>query len=232
MKLAIMQPYFFPYIGYWQLINVVDKFIIYDDVNYIKRGWINRNRILINGSAAYLTMPLDHPSQNKKICDTELNTTLPWRNKLLRTIELSYRKAPHFNDVYPIIDKLIRYEVTSLSSFLSFQLQSLSVYMGIDVVFKTASSCYEDAKLEGEKRILDICKKEGATTYVNPQGGKKLYSRKTFKKNGIEIRFLSPLGVEYKQFGDIHVPWLSIIDVLMFNSKNKVRLLLNECELI
>ena len=232
MKIAIMQPYFFPYIGYWQLIHAVDHFVIYDDVNYIKKGWVNRNRILINGDPAYMTVPLSQPSQHKRICDTAMQPSRFWRDKLVKMIETTYRRAPYFQEVFPVVAKLIRFESDNLSDYLANQLQTLAVFLDIDTAILVTSRCYGNDGLSGQARILDICKKEGAATYINPQGGTDLYDRAAFKERGMELKFLVPLHLEYKQFGSVHFPWLSIIDVMMFNSKSQLSALLNRYELV
>lgn len=227
-----MQPYFFPYIGYWQLIHTVDRFIIYDDVNYIIRGWVNRNRILINGEPSYITMPLQQASQNKRICDISLQPSPIWRDKLVKSVETAYRKAPCFAEVFPVIERVIRHEADNLSDYLVHQLQMLTAFMGINTEFVVSSRCYENNDLSGQARILDICKHEGATNYINPQGGQALYERAAFTQCGMDLKFLIPSAIEYKQFGATHVPWLSIIDVMMFNSPNQLRTLLNKYELV
>jgi hypothetical protein len=232
MKLAIMQPYFFPYIGYWQLINAVDRFVIYDDVNYINRGWINRNRILINGAPAYITVPLSQVSQNKKICDISLHTPPLWREKLVKMIETTYRKAPCFSEVYPLIEKLIRYKADTLSDYLAHQLQALAVFMGIKTEFIVTSRCYENSHLSGQARILDICKREGATTYINLQGGQSLYDIDTFRTAGIDLRFIVMRSVPYKQRTADFIPYLSIIDVLMEIGAVEIMHHLDEFDLI
>jgi hypothetical protein len=232
MKLAIMQPYFFPYIGYWQLIHAVDRFVIYDDVNYIKGGWINRNRILINGEPAYITAPLYKSSSYNRICGISLQPSPVWRGKLVKMVETTYRKAPRFTEVFPVIEKLIRHEADNLSDYLAHQLQTLAAFMGINTVFVVTSRCYGNNDLSGQERILDICKREGANTYINPQGGQALYDRVAFTQCGVDLKFLIPSTIEYKQFGAVHVPWLSIIDVMMFNSPSQLRTLLNKYELV
>ena len=190
MKLAIMQPYFFPYIGYWQLIYAVDRFVIYDDVNYIKSGWINRNRLLVNGKSTYITVPMNQASSYKRICDISLQSSLVWRDKLIKMVEITYRKSPYFFDVFPVVKKLIHYETDSLSDYLVNQLQTLAVFMGINTDFVLTSMCYENNELSGQNRILDICKQEGATTYINPQGGQSLYNRVAFAQSGLDLKFL------------------------------------------
>jgi WbqC-like protein len=232
MKLAIMQPYFFPYIGYWQLIHAVDRFVIYDDVNFIKRGWVNRNRILINGQPTHITASIVKASQNKRICDLSLDPWPVWKNKMIKSIEMAYRKAPYFSEVYPLIKKLVHQETDNLSTYLSSQLKVIASFMGINAEFVVASRSYEDNDLSGQARILDICKREGATTYINLQGGQALYERTLFTQCGIDLKFLIPSNVEYTQFGSVCVPWLSIIDVMMFNSQDQLRTLLNKYELV
>jgi hypothetical protein len=215
MKLAIMQPYFFPYIGYWQLIHAVDRFVIYDDVNYIKGGWINRNRILINGEPAYITVPLDQPSPYKHICETKLQPSTSWRDKLVKMVEMTYRKAPNFAEVFPVVEKIIRHETNNLSDYLANQLQTLCTFMGIVTEFVISSRCYENNHLSGQERILDICKREGVSTYINPQGGQTLYDSETFRKAGIDLLFIIMRPISYKQRSEGLVPNLSIIDALM-----------------
>jgi hypothetical protein len=225
-RLAIMQPYFFPYIGYWQLIHAVDRFVIYDDVNYIVRGWINRNRLLINGQPGYITVPLRQPSQNRRICDISLQPSPVWRDKLVKSVEVAYRRAPYFVAAFSVVERIIRYEADNLSDYLVHQLRTLSVFMGIQTEFVPTSRCYGNDELSGQERILDICKREGATNYINPQGGQALYDRGSFIQNCLDLKFLVPSVIEYKQFEHLHVPWLSIIDVLMFNGIKGTRKLL------
>lgn len=232
MKLAIMQPYFFPYIGYWQLIHAVDRFVIYDDVNYIKGGWINRNRILINGEPTYITVPLYQSSSYKRICDTDLQPSPMWRNKLVKMVETTYRKSPCFVEVFPVVEQLIRYETDNLSDYLAYQLQNLVAFIGIDTEFIVTSRCYGNNYLSGQARIIDICAQEGATVYINPQGGQTLYDHVAFAKCGVDLKFLTPSTIEYKQFGSVQMPWLSIIDIIMFNSQSQLRTLLSQYELV
>ncbi|WP_411877831.1 WbqC family protein [Polaromonas sp. YR568] len=230
-SLAIMQPYFFPYLGYWQLIKAVDKFVVYNDVNYITRGWVNRNRILVNGQAHYITVPLKHASQNRLICEIELDTTSAWREKLLKTISLSYRKSPHFLDVFPVIEGLIRQPATTLSEYLGFQLRTLAGHMGITTTFG-ASEQYGNRDISGTDRILNICKLEGALTYVNAPGGRQLYDPAVFSGHGIKLRFLNTRPLAYAQRAEAFTPHLSIIDLLMENGFSKVSAYLDEFDLL
>jgi hypothetical protein len=215
MKLAVMQPYFFPYLGYWQLIAAADRFVIFDDVNFIVRGWINRNRILINGEPRYITVPIHHASQNCRICDTELEPASPWRARLVRMVDAAYRSAPHFAEVFPVVQKLLVHDVGGVSEYLQNQLQTLARFMGLRTEFVTSSRHYGNQCLSGQERILDICRREGATTYVNLPGGESLYQSHLFAASGIDLRFIASAGEPYAQRGPSFVPNLSVIDALM-----------------
>jgi WbqC-like protein family. len=193
----------------------VNRFVIYDVVNYIKHGWVNRNRILINGKSAYITVPLHQASSFRRIRDTFLQASPLWRNKMVKKIEITYRRAPYFAEVFPVIEKLILHETDSLSDYLVYQLQALAAFMGIKTKFVVTSRCYENSHLSGQARILDICKREGATTYINPQGGQTLYDTETFRNAGIDLRFIIMRPLPYKQRATGFVPYLSIIDALM-----------------
>jgi hypothetical protein len=215
MKLAIMQPYFFPYIGYWQLFHVADRFVVYDDVNYIKGGWVNRNRLLINGRPGYITVPLQKSSPYRRICDIALHPAPWWRGKLARMVENTYRKAPCFADVFPVVENLIQHQANNLSEYLVHQLRTLAALMGITTEFVATSRQYQNSHLSGQVRVLDICRREQATTYVNVQGGQDLYDAGAFGSAGIELRFLVVRPLPYKQRTAGFVPNLSIIDALM-----------------
>ncbi|MEI6804137.1 MAG: WbqC family protein [Burkholderiales bacterium] len=231
-RLAIMQPYFLPYIGYFQLIAAVDKFVVYDDVNYIKRGWINRNRILLNGIAHTFTVPISRASQNTHICDLALVNDGHWRGKLLRTLKQAYANAPYFEQASDLLANVIDYQTTSLSAYLLHSLRALAHHLGLKAEIVDSSSLYHNSELTGQSRILDICKQEQADVYVNPIGGIDLYSRKSFSDQGLALQFLRPRPTSYAQGTAVHVPWLSIIDVLMFNERSTVTRMLSEADLM
>lgn len=232
MKLAIMQPYFFPYIGYFQLINAVDKFVIYDDVNYINRGWINRNNFLVNGHANLFTLPLLEASQNKKINEIELLQDDKWKNKFIRTIEQNYKKAPYFEFVYPVIKNSLLINENNIARFNILQLKAVCDYLNINTEIIPTSGSYNNNHLKGQYRILDICMKEQAKVYINPEGGVELYETKNFNEQGIELFFIKSHSVIYKQFKNEFIPWLSIIDIMMFNTKETILNFLDQYTLI
>lgn len=232
MKIAIMQPYLFPYIGYFQLINTVDKFVVLDDVNYIKKGWINRNRILVNNLEYLFTVPVKEASQNKKINELFLLEENKWKTKLIKTLENSYKKAPFYKGTISLLYNLIHSNELNLSKYILNSLDQLNKYLGITTEIVSSSSIYENSFLKAQDRIIDICRKENADVYLNAIGGMDLYSAEEFVKEGFELKFIKPLKVEYLQFDKHFVPWLSIIDVMMFNSKENIESLLNQHEIL
>ncbi len=232
MTLAIMQPYFLPYIGYMQLMSAVNTFVLYDDVAFINRGWINRNRLLINGQEHLFTVPLKDASQNKRINEVHLADDPKWRSKLLKTIEQGYRKAPYYQTVMPITEKIINFATDSIADLVYFSLVELNQYLGLTTRLVQSSSVYGNAELKAQERILDICRHESATGYINPIGGIELYDKPTFAQSGINLNFIKAKRVEYPQLKGDFIPWLSIVDVLMFNDIPTVRTFLGEYELV
>lgn len=232
MKLAIMQPYIFPYIGYFQLIKAVDKFVIYDDVNFINRGWINRNRILVNGKDSLFTIPLKEASQNKLINEIEVNWDDAWKSKWVKTLEQSYKKAPYFQQVRPIIEQTLEQEKTIFSEIIVENLKLINAYLDITTEIISSSSIYQNTELKAQTRIVDICVQEKANHYINPIGGIELYQKEVFEEQGMKLNFIKSKPVQYPQLKNDFVPWLSIIDVLMFNSVEQIQTFLDSYELV
>ena len=228
-----MQPYLFPYIGYWQLINAVDKFVILDDVNYIVRGFINRNRILLNGQPYMFSIPIKKASQNKLIMDTELNFTEEDKRKFLMTIKNAYRKAPYFHEVMPMIEKIIDNPKTDLTSYIKNSILRINQYLDIDTEILISSQMKKDNTLKAQDRIIEICKKLNADIYINPCGGRTLYNHDVFEQEGMKIFFVDTRTecIQYKQFQNGFISNMSIIDVLMFCNKDEVQRFLMECDL-
>ncbi len=213
--LAVMQPYFLPYIGYWQLMRAVDRFVVYDDVNYIKGGWINRNRILVQGAPAFITVPLVESSPNKRIHALEMQPAV-WRDKLVRTVAQNYANAACFDEVFPVVEGLIRLDENNLAAYLTQQLQVLARFMGIATEIVVCSRRgYDNAQLAGQERVIDMCQQERADVYINAQGGQSLYGAQAFAVAGIRLRFLAMRPVSYRQKRPDFIPYLSILDALM-----------------
>ncbi len=231
MKLAIMQPYLLPYIGYFQLMAAVDKFVLYDDVQFIKGGWINRNRILLGGREHTFTAPLLGASPNRLINEIELVEKTDWRRKFLRTIEQAYKGAPHYTEVTPLLGKIVSYPERQLNAYLLHSLEALKTYLEIPATLIHTSAAYQNQDLKGQERILDICRREGASVYANASGGRDLYDPATFRAQGFDLRFLEPEPLTYDQGTKDFYPSLSIVDVLMFNSRDEVKALLGKARL-
>ena len=227
MKLAIMQPYFVPYIGYWQLMNAVDQFVVYDDVNFINRGWVNRNRILANGHPKYFNMPLLGASQNKLIYEIEVNPDLSLIEKNIRRLENAYRKAPYSCDVITLLKEILKCKERKTSDYLVKSFEVICGYLDITTKLVYSSSLKKDCGLKGKDKILSICRLLGAEEYFNPIGGKDLYSFQEFRRKGIQLKFLKSDDIVYRQFTDEFYANLSIIDVMMFNSREQIKELLH-----
>jgi len=230
-----MQPYFFPYIGYFQLIAAVNKFVIYDDVNFIKGGWINRNNILINKKSSLFTVPLVKVSSNTPINETKINLKFYniWKVKFLRSLEHSYKKAPYFTEVCNLIKNVLEINENDLISKLAVNsIKNVIDYLQLDTEICETLENYNNKTKNGQERVLDICRIEQASQYINPIGGIELYSKNTFKENGIVLNFVKSKPIVYTQFDNNFSPCLSIIDVLMFNSVSDVNKMINQYELV
>lgn len=217
MKVAIMQPYFFPYIGYFQLIAAVDLFIVYDNIKYTKKGWINRNRILQNGKDVMVSLPLKHDSDALDVCERELAADFTGE-KMLNQIREAYRRAPYFSRTFPLIEQVLRGDDRNLFGFLHHALVKTCAHLGITTRITKSSDVAIDHSLTSQDKVLALCEAVGARTYINAIGGMPLYSTETFREHGIDLKFIRSEAFHYPQFGHAFVPWLSIIDVMMFNS--------------
>jgi hypothetical protein len=221
-SVAIMQPYFLPYIGYFQLIASVDMFIVYDNIKYTKKGWINRNRMLQNGKDVMFSLPLKSDSDSLDVYERELAADFN-REKLLNQLKGTYRRAPYFEQTFPLIEQIVRYEDTNLFRFLHHSIVKTCEHLGITTKIRISSEIAIDHALQSQDKVLALCAAVGASTYVNAIGGMELYSKETFLEKGIELKFIRSKPFEYPQFGDAFVPWLSIIDVMMFNPLDTIR---------
>ena len=229
--IGIMQPYFLPYIGYFQLIALVDKFVIYDNIKYTKKGWINRNRILMNGIDKVFSIPLSKASDTLDIIERDISPQFD-KQKLLAQIRGSYLKAPYFNDVWPIIESIILFEDKNLFRYVKNSLVLVCNYMDIKTEIVVSSDVKAEHSLQSQDRVISICKSMSAKTYINPIGGTELYRKEDFKNSNLELKFIKTMNFEYSQFDNLFVPGLSILDVIMFNSKNELKKLISSFELI
>ena len=232
MTLGVHQPYFVPYIGYFQLINAVDKFVVYDDVSFIKQGYINRNSICSKTDNLPINLLVAKISSNKKIVEHQLINDNRWKSKLVKKIGQCYAKAPYYKDRIGFVSELIVNDSLGLSDYLTIQLEDICRYIGITTEIVQASQCYNNSNLERAERLIDLCQIEETDSYINAIGGKELYSKDYFRDKGIELKFLKTDIKPYKQFSDDFKPYQSIIDILMFNTIDEIKLLLNDYQLL
>lgn len=224
MKIGIMQPYIFPYIGYFQLIHAVDKFVIYDNIQFTKKGWINRNRLLLNGKDEYFTLPLKNDSDFLNVNERELSKDwLKEKTKVLNKIKENYKKAPYFNEVYNLVETCFNFEHLTLFDFILNALKNTLNYLSIKTEIVVSSTLKINHSLKAEEKVIAICKELNAETYINPIGGLELYSKEHFLNEGIKLNFIKANNCVYKQFDNAFIPFLSIIDIMMFNSKEETK---------
>ena len=220
MNLGIMQPYFFPYIGYWQLMDLTDIYVIYDDVNFIKSGWINRNRILGPKGPMFINVPMRNAGSSRKICEIGADISPRYLRKMANKLTFAYKRAPYFEDVYPFIFDLMSFRSGSLADYLANAIEKTASRLGIGTSFIRSSDAQLAPELRGQARVIEICRQLGAADYLNAIGGTKLYSPGEFENAGIALKFVKTGDVRYAQtFGSSaagqFIPDLSIIDVLM-----------------
>lgn len=234
MKLGIMQPYLFPYLGYFQLIRAVDTFVVFDDVQYIKRGWINRNQIQLNRNPLLFTFGVKKDAMTKHINQRfySEDTYYSTREDFLKTLFRAYHKAPYFKEVNELVTEILNYEDFNVSKFNVNCLRMVCDYMNISTPFISSSSLEKEKELKAQDAVIEINKLLGSHCYINAIGGMELYSPKIFEENGIKLRFIKMHDIKYPQFDEQFIQNLSIIDVLMFNSKREIETLLNDYELV
>lgn len=233
MIIGIMQPYFFPYLGYWQHMNAVDRYVVYDDVNYIKGGRINRNEILINGRPNRINLLLQDPSPNKLINEINIIDDYRAMDKMMKTIDMAYHKAPYYSECMPVLEKIICNKESSLSRYLFHSFIILKEYLNIQTELILSSEIDKDCNLHGYRKVIDICKLLEGDVYYNSISGLPLYTPhlKDFNEAGIKVYFTKKNEIMYKQFNNEFIDNLSIIDVMMFNSRSECNRLLSSYHL-
>ena len=231
MKIAVMQPYVFPYLGYFQLIHSVDKFVFYDDVNFIKSGWINRNRILVNKNDYLFTIPLKDASSFRLINETEINHKFyeTWKNKFLITIKQSYSKAPFFEETNRLIQEILSKNYSTISELAISSIVEICKHLNLPTVLEKSSEKYFSSKgMDKADRLVEICSLNSSNIYINPSGGKELYNKDFFKLRSIELLFIKNNLKSYNQLMDDFKSGLSIIDILMFNSITETKQMISD----
>ncbi len=218
-----MQPYFLPYIGYFQLIHAVDEFIVYDNIQFSKKGWFHRNRMLQNGKDEYFSLSLKKDSDFLDVRDRRLSDSWPDdREKILRKIAQNYRKAQHFEAVYPLVESIFRYPEARLFDFIFCSLKTVCDFLQITTSLTVSSALEIDHSLKSQDKVIALVKKAGGSSYLNPIGGFDLYNPEDFRAQGLTLQFHKARPFSYPQSGNEFVPWLSVLDLMMFNSKEQI----------
>lgn len=226
-----MQPYFLPYLGYWQLLAAVDRFVVYDNIEYTKKGWINRNRFLRHGADAPFTLPLKKGSDFLDIRDRSLADDFNPAT-LLNPFRDAYRKAPYFEAVFPVVERIVTAAPKNLFDYLLHSLMATAAYLEIKTPIIVSSTVPIDHALKSGDKVLAMCGALGANRYLNTVGGQTLYAPDAFAAAGVELKFIQTRPVTYAQLGQPFVPGLSILDVMMFNSPDAVKRMLGEYDLL
>ena len=217
-----MQPYLFPYLGYFQLFKAVDQFFMCDNYQYTRHGWINRNRYLQNGKDAFFSLPIKSDSQTKNICERELATDFR-PDKILNQLKDAYKKSPFFDQTIAFVESVLEYPDHNLFGFLENSIKQACAHLGVIRDIVKTSDLPIDHSLKKEKRVIAMCSAMGAEVYVNAIGGREVYSAENFSERNIALKFLESKPFTYQQFGETFVPGLSIIDVMMFNSTDTIK---------
>lgn len=232
MRIGIMQPYFWPYLGYFQLISCVDRFVVYDNIEYTKKGWFNRNRYLCNGEDKYFTIPIAKDSDFLDVKERKIATQFD-RNKLKNQIKMAYTKAPYFKEIFPLFCESVDYAENNLFTFIYHSIQQIVQYLEIDTEIVISSTLNVGHEKKGKDKVLEICRQLEADEYVNSIGGQQLYDKEEFEKQGINLFFIQmDNSISYKQYENQFIQGLSILDVMMFNSKEEVQSMLVQYKLI
>lgn len=216
-----MQPYFMPYIGYFQLIAAVDVFVVYDNIKYTKKGWINRNRMLLNDSDALFSLPLSAGTDTSNVVERKLAESFDPK-KLLNQFRGAYGRAPYVADTFPLLHRIVSFEDRNLFRFIHHSIVQICAHLGINTEIRVSSSVAINHQLQSSEKVYALCQAVGADTYINPTGGTTLYDKRDFADRGIDLLFLKSRQIEYAQFGAPFVPWLSIVDLLMFNPLDRL----------
>ena len=233
MKVGIMQPYLLPYLGYFQIMNACDKFVVYDNIKFTKKGWIHRNRMLLNNTDLMFSLPLKKDSDFLDIDQRFIADTFKSdKNKILGQIRSSYSKAPHFATAYPVIEGIFNYPDNNLFNFILNSLVAIKAYLSIDTALIVSSTIDIDHSLKGKYRVMEICKNLKAKDYINPIGGMELYDKEEFQQNGLNLYFHKMHPITYPQNSTTFLPSLSILDVMMYNSKDNVTEYLHQFDLL
>lgn len=230
MKLGIMQPYFLPYLGYYSLIEATDQFILFDIVQYIRHGWIERNQVLNNKNESfYIKVPLEKHSRSTTIQNINIKNSQRWQDTILAQLSQYKKKSKYYTQVVDMLKHSFETTPSNITELNSTILKTTCEYLDMNAKIETFSDMnitLPDVNAPDEWALY-ISKHMKATEYINPEGGKTFFNVEKYQNENISIKFLKQELRPYKQFTDEFTPGMSIIDVLMFNSINDTKELIN-----
>lgn len=221
-----------PYLGYFQLMSAVDLFVLYDDAAFIKQGWINRNVLGARHGPQRFTLPVCRPRLGQPIAEVKLYRAEASKRRLLATIESLYRRAPYYERARPVLEAAAGAEEENLALYIEHTLHVLHAHLGIETPLVRSSERHAELRAKGQARVIEICRAEGADTYINAEGGRQLYDEAPFRHQGIDLRFLVHEPRPYRQNRGEFMPRLSIIEAMMFNSQEELTRLLAAYRLV
>jgi hypothetical protein len=226
MRIALMQPYFFPYLGHFDLLNMVDEWIVFDTAQYMRSHWMNRNRILHPaGGWEYITVPVRKHPTNTPGHQVEIAMAIDWRNRILRKLQHYRNKAPYYQDVMDFVEECFADVGPNLSETNIRILEKTRTRLGIKTPMRVLSRM--DLRLEPVLGPGDwgfeISRLLGAREYVNPAGGAALFDRDQFEKHGIKLTIQNFSNIAYDCRPYRFEPGLSIIDVMMWNRPEQIK---------
>jgi len=233
MVLGIMQPYIFPYLGYFHLIDACDTFVFYDDVSYIKQGWINRNRLQLGTQEYLFTIPLDNPGSFRKIHEipTHPKLFLDWKNKFYKTLEQSYSKAPFYTAMLKIATQTLDTPAENIGEICKTGIYQVCAYLNIQKNWIHSSTQFNNEHLQSVNRVLDICGQTNASHYINASGGRSLYAQEVFQAKGLQLSFVQATLPPYLHNKIPALPGLSILDMIAWVSPEELQHFLKQYKL-
>lgn len=235
MKIVLMQPYFFPYIGYFTLIKHTDMFVVFDMAQYIRRGWIHRNRILgFHGEPVFVNAQIVKAPQNTPIHQIKLKSGDGWKEEILKKVEAYRNIAPYYQEVYHLVESCLNASGSSLAELNVHSIIAVSEFLGLSpnmVQLSELNINLEDIQ-QPDDWGLRVAQYYGADEYINAPGGQEFYSREKYGQNGVEMFFYRAKLPPYNQRTPVFHAGLSIIDVMMFNTKEEIHQMIDDFDIL
>ena len=222
---VVEQPNYIPWIGYFDLIAQSDVWVWYDDVQYTKRDWRNRNLVAGEGEPVWLTIPVRTRGRyEQKILEVEIDRERPWEHKHLETLRHCYRDAPAFDPVFAIVRKSLEAGHERLADLTIELNEELCRFLGLRTRFLRSSGM--EVQGDRQERLLEICRRLGAGVYLSGPAAQSYLTPEPFRREGLELRYIVYDYPPYERGGRPFIPRLSILDPLFWLGPEGTRALL------